>query len=441
VKSRLIQNVTASKNPQRRDLLSDGKSPDELLQEAKNLSVADIETIEEELITDNQVYEGITFSAKLDTKLKNEVAIFFVVDEDGQYRVRAFNAVQPMLDTDCHKPLPISFSQQMAGENVSEKLRDIPGEMRRYSEESPEARQIIKWLIKLRKELKSCQQELSYVIINDQTDFEIPWEMLQWRERSEENKKIQHYLGTSFITIRWQDIDNPDPECWNEDDNLLDLKFEPKECTGNIIAYTNTTDFKSVEQEISTLRQFNATCHNNLDDFFRELEKIKAGISLVYIASHGFFDEDISKASIGEIEKRVSLTTIYKYNLDCLEDSIVFLNACHSGRLRKDSKMSQDYRKGFATFFLKRGARGVIGTLGKVIDQYAVKVSHNFFAESQRSPNISVAAILRNIRKQIAEIYEEQKDDETERLFLVTFMYVYYGNPMTVLRLLKTGGG
>lgn len=64
----------------------------------------------------------------------------------------------------------------------------------------------------------------------------------------------------------------------------------------------------------------------------------------------------------------------------------VFMNACHSGRLRKDSMMSQDYRTGFATFFLERGARGVIGTLGKVIDQYAVKVSHIFFAECQRSP-------------------------------------------------------
>lgn len=244
--SRLIQNVTASKNPQRRDLLSDGKSADELLQEAKNLPEEYIETIEEELITDNQVYKGITFSAKLDAKLKNEVAIFYVVDEDGQYRVQAFNAVQRMLDTDSNEPPPISFSQQMTGENISEKLRDIPGVMRFYSQKRREAKQIIKWLVELQKKLKCCQQELSYVVINDKTDFEIPWEMLEWHEKSEKDEKIHHYLGASFITVRWQDIENP--EYWDEDENLLDLEFEPEECTGNIIAYTNTTDFQSVEQ-------------------------------------------------------------------------------------------------------------------------------------------------------------------------------------------------
>lgn len=279
--SRLIQNVTASKNPQQQDLLSDGKSADELLQETINLPAEDIEAIEEESITDNQLYKGITFSANLDAKLKNEVAIFYVVDEDGQYRVRAFNAVQRMLDTGSNQPPIVSFSQQMEGENSSEKLRDIPAVMRLYSQKRREAKQIIKWLVELQKRLTYDQQELSYVVINDKTDFEIPWEMLEWHIKSESDEKIHHYLGASFITVRWQDIENL--ECWGEDENLLNLEFD--------------------------------------------------------------------------------------------------------------------------------------------------------------SPGISVAAILRNIRKQIAEIYKERKDDETERLFIITFMYVYYGNPMTVLRLPKTGGG
>jgi hypothetical protein len=169
----------------------------------------------------------------------------------------------------------------MEGENSSEKLRDIPAVMRLYSQKRREAKQIIKWLVELQKRLTYDQQELSYVVINDKTDFEIPWEMLEWHIKSESDEKIHHYLGASFITVRWQDIENL--ECWGEDENLLNLEFD--------------------------------------------------------------------------------------------------------------------------------------------------------------SPGISVAAILRNIRKQIAEIYKERKDDETERLFIITFMYVYYGNPMTVLRLPKTGGG
>jgi hypothetical protein len=56
------------------------------------------------------------------------------------------------------------------------------------------------------------------------------------------------------------------------------------------------------------------------------------------------------------------------------------------------------------------------------------------------SPSLSVAALLRDIRaKVVADLAAEQTQDNL-LAFIYTFMYVYYGNPMTLLRLTPSGG-
>ncbi len=158
---------------------------------------------------------------------------------------------------------------------------------------------------------------------------------------------------------------------------------------------------------------------------------------------------------MGEEDKRqqISLTQLYEYDFDFLAkgSSIVFMNTCHSGRLQQDDTLKiidpnpqtgQYYPAGFSTFFLEKGAKGVIGTLCKVADKYAAKVSHNFFEEHQKYPHLSVATILKNIRQKAANEYQCQKgNDENRYLFLFTFMYIYYGNPMTKLELMKKESG
>lgn len=42
------------------------------------------------------------------------------------------------------------------------------------------------------------------------------------------------------------------------------------------------------------------------------------------------------------------------------------MNACHSAREQTHPSIPYNYRIGFIDLFLKKGARGVIGTLGKV---------------------------------------------------------------------------
>lgn len=419
--SSLIQKVTTSQSMKRRDIFAEGTSVEKL----QNLPI-------EELTKDNQIYSDISFSPQLDKKFDKEVAILYIESEEGQYRVRARTAEQKPLDTQLCTPPELSFSQQLEGDKIPDKLRQISGRMRMFSEENTVARQIRGWLLKLQNTLQTQNQKLSCIVINDRTDSEIPWEMLELLENQ--------YLGASVVTVRWQDIENT--QCWEENSSLINLEFQEEHCYGNIVAYTNTTDFKNVEQEITTLNQFSNNCFQNIYDFLAYLEQINSEISLMFIASHGFFGDDITQMYLGEDDnkQRISLTQLYDYDFDFFKSnySIVFLNACHSGRLRRDKKLdiiNHNYRMGFPTFFLKKGARGVIGTLGKVIDQYAAKVTSNFFAEYQRNPHLPVAAILRNIRAEAAKNFRANKTEENRRLFIFTFMYVYYGNPMTVLRL------
>ena len=116
----------------------------------------------------------------------------------------------------------------------------------------------------------------------------------------------------------------------------------------------------------------------------------------------------------------------------------MFINACHSGRLHKNDPLRIKESKifsGFPIFFLEKGAKGVVGTLDSIDDEYAFQVSNYFFQEYQDNPSLSVATILRNIRKNVVKKYIDNKH-ENAPLFLHTFMYIYYGNPMTTLNII-----
>ncbi|MDE5108103.1 MAG: CHAT domain-containing protein, partial [Trichodesmium sp. St17_bin3_1_1] len=334
------------------------------------------------------------------------------------------------LDTD---PIPapeISFDKI-----INLNLEETPGIMRMFSQKNSQAKKIRGWLLKLQEK----QHNFSYLIINDRTTFEIPWEMLELKKND--------YLGASLVTVRWQDITNP--EDLDDVNGLINLEVVEKKCYGKIVAYLNTQDLPSVEQEKEILEVFNPTIYDNVRNFFDDLDQVNSEVSLVFIASHGFFDKDLSQSKLGEEDERqrISVYDLYKYDFNFLKKgSIVFMNACNSGRLQQNDTLKiidtnpttgQEYPIGFSTFFLEKGAEGVIGTLCKVDDKYAAKISRNFFQEYQKDPHLSVATILKNLRQKAANEYQGQKSNyENTYLFIFTFMYIYYGNPMAKLELM-----
>ena len=424
-----IQKLKNQQSPYPSRLFSQGESPDKLLNDQE----LELEKLEE-LTENNKSSLSESFGIKLDGKFDGKFAFLEVEDHtDNNIIIRCRHGslkIGEQLDTD---PIPapeISFDKI-----INLNLEETPGIMRMFSQKNSQAKKIRGWLLKLQER----QHNFSYLIINDRTTFEIPWEMLELKKND--------YLGASLVTVRWQDITNP--EDLDDVNGLINLEVVEKKCYGKIVAYLNTQDLPSVEQEKEILEVFNPTIYDNVRNFFDDLDQVNSEVSLVFIASHGFFDKDLSQSKLGEEDERqrISVYDLYKYDFNFFKKgSIVFMNACNSGRLQQNDTLKindtnpttgREYPIGFSTFFLEKGAEGVIGTLCKVDDKYAAKISRNFFQEYQKYPHLSVATILKNLRQKAANEYQGQKSNyENTYLFIFTFMYIYYGNPMAKLELM-----
>jgi CHAT domain-containing protein len=417
------QAVLGAQGVQRQNIeaIATGLDPEALLvEQPQSLVIAAI----------TETTTGDEFDLQPEQRFPSSFAVVYVEEQGDRYIVRAYNAEQHPLCTEPAQPPPLSFDTQMNKRNPSE----IRGTMQVFSQKNTEARKIRGWLVKLRALLKDqFSQDLEYVVIHDRTDFEIPWEML--------NLSQDEHLGSSVVTVRWQDIQTLE-DAWDDTTKLTPLDIQAGNCQGDIIAYTNTKDFAGVTDEISLLSKYNAQCIENVQEFLRKLHQVKSPVSLVFFASHGFLSEEVLDAALGEADQkhRVSFAELCGWDFKFLRSdrSIVFMNACHSGRLRRERQITGQ-RMGLATFFLERGARGVIGTMGEIEDRYAPKIAQCFLEEYQNAPNQSVATILRRMREQVLRNLQADPSEENWAFFLFTFMYVYYGNPMTILRLTLGG--
>ena len=430
-----IQKLKNQQSPYPSRLFSQGESPDKLLNDQE----LELEKLEE-LTENNKSSLSESFGIKLDGKFDGKFAFLEVESPtNNNIIIRCRHGslkIGEQLDTE---PIPapeISFDKIIKQNEKGALNEEGPlGIMRMFSQKNSQAKKIRGWLLKLQER----QHNFSYLIINDRTTFEIPWEMLELKKND--------YLGASLVTVRWQDITNP--EDLDDVNGLINLEVVEKKCYGKIVAYLNTQDLPSVEQEKEILEVFNPTIYDNVRNFFDDLDQVNSEVSLVFIASHGFFDKDLSQSKLGEEDERqrISVYDLYKYDFNFFKKgSIVFMNACNSGRLQQNDTLKiidtnpttgREYPIGFSTFFLEKGAEGVIGTLCKVDDKYAAKISRNFFQEYQKDPHLSVATILKNLRQKAANEYQGQKsNDENTYLFIFTFMYIYYGNPMAKLELM-----
>jgi len=121
--------------------------------------------------------------------------------------------------------------------------------------------------------------------------------------------------------------------------------------------------------------------------------------------------------------------------------SLIFLNACHSGRMVYDTALNVALF-GFAEVFLRKGAAAVIGTLGEVETQLASQVAADIIDHIAHSSETSVAAAIRDVRA-AAAAHVEAKNPSVEALkrFLYTFMYLLWGSPYATAQLKRNGGG
>lgn len=380
----------------------------------------DIETVTEETIfPPNELYITI--------KLPKDVAILHIYQNGAdEYSVWGGNAVTALPQTQPNKPPNLSLGKLVQKGELPENIQE---DMSLFSHVNPEVR---KWLKLLRRKFG----EQLCLVIAHHTDFEIPWEMLELSPYESQNE----YLGALITTVRWRQI--------IRGDDYVVLEFKADECCGQAVAYVLDTELKGVGPELEILEQLQAVVYrsskHNIKEFQTHLQRNDDVCGFVYISCHGTFKNNLREITLGseyDQQQQLKLMALRKCQLHLVKNSqgIVFINACHSGREQAHSS-SHSYRMGFIELFLAKGARGVIGTLGAVGDTHAAKFARDLIEESLRSPNLSVATLLQKLRLKVVENLPDEPTTQDLLPLIYTFMYVYYGNPMTVLRLTPPRG-
>ncbi|WP_013320648.1 SEFIR domain-containing protein [Gloeothece verrucosa] len=370
----------------------------------RNLPHRKRESLFQESSTIGKYSEEITF-IDLEEKFPSNVAILYVLEQENNYFLRLHNiAWDNPKETETSPPPPITLSQLI---NSQQRASEILGQLQRYRSRCPIGK-LLGWLREL--------EELSDLIINDGTDFVIPWEMLPLRQQP---------LGIRVNLIRWLDI--PDLENWDKIYSIPSPQSSADCCQGDVLIYAKTEEL----EEIKSLKSYQSVCFSENQAFLTHLKEKKETIGLVYIARHGFLETTFSQKILSYDSFNCYLQGI---EFSSYYSSIIFMNACHFELIR--DQFSKGYRVGFITSFLERGAKGVIGTLTEVEENYATLISQEFFQEYEKNYRLTVPQILRSLRDRIYQrLRDEPGNEDICALYFYTFMYVYYGHPNVFLKL------
>ena len=302
----------------------------------------------------------------------------------------------------------------------------ILGIMHGFSQEN---RKVPWWVNKLR----AATEDDLHLIIIDYTGFEIPWELLTLPAGQ---SGIETYLGTAVSTSRWQPI--YDAQTF-EDRPLLWTK---EELAGHIDAFVDEHELKGGGKEVQVLVELQATVERGLKELANRLTRSEAGFGLVYLACHGQSADtpvDYALGSLATTGDRLVLSALQamKLQLFARSKAIVFINACHSGRMLRDNKyLRTRYLRGFPEVFLSKGAVGVIGTTGFVNDAFATDMAKWFLRELSTTEE-PVSKLLRRWREKVLRDLPVERSEKNDVALLNACMYVYYGNPQSRLRITK----
>jgi hypothetical protein len=288
------------------------------------------------------------------------------------------------------------------------------------------------------QDARAADADALQLVIADHTIYGIPWEMFRL-------ENVRHdCLGSAVTTTRWgQPVDEKSNE-------YVKLCIEADECRGTLMSFIDPDVDPDERAKIEAdLKVLDKLAHESPDSIHRAMTLLgrkRSGYGLVYLFCHGIVGETVLEMELGSQDNpkhRVHYAELLRQEMHLLDRSrsIVFLNACNSGRAVEDREfLCDDKRRHFCDLFLTKGARGVIGTLDKLHVRHAARVAREFLELAAAHPDWSVARVLRELRAQcVASLPRRPTDRQLDRWFY-TSLYVYYGNPLTVLRLGGKGG-
>jgi hypothetical protein len=278
------------------------------------------------------------------------------------------------------------------------------------------------WLKKITDKADETNTILD-LIIADLTGNDFPWEMLKLDDGS--------WLGVKARIARWLPVYEGDGsfKCMNLHGDL--------HYTGEVIAYFDS-EMSNIEYEQASLSLYRTTTYQDTPELIRRLSDRLNMVSMVYLACHGeFAHTDEYKIFLGSLDNPTKhIRLLQLENIEPVPSDkrpVFFVNACHSARLQKDAYGLY----GLAEIVLSRFGDGYIGTLGPVGSEYAAQIAQQFIVLTQEY-GLSPAEALRKIREKAAKLFQSDIHNQEYALnFLYTFMYVYFGDPLAQLQLIR----
>ena len=339
-------------------------------------------------------------------------AILHIVQEQNRYRLRGWSSKIDRLETEPIEPPTIALAELLKELDAKTVKNTLSSASRRNSED------LLKWFDGLSK---SYGDQLS-LIIADHSMSELPWEMIEIQ--------AGRYLGAYWRVVRW--IPVRDFLAWQ------DLNLGEEERCGEVLAYLNDKELK-VAVERKALDQFSTSYCETTNVLENRFSEPLHGVAMVYLGCHGIFSyNEKHKTALGELGNPSN--TVVPLSIEAIEGQkglrpLLFVNACHSARLIRDSNGFY----GLPEVFLARIASAYLGTLGPVGSRHASEIAEFVLTEAAQN-KIEPAEILRALRARAVKRLAGKPTADDLLNFIHTFMYVYYGNPFTRIELMSAGG-
>lgn len=327
---------------------------------------------------------------------------------------------EPDLDNVIYRP-DIALGDLATSEPGGEQAADVRYVFRNWSRDNAT---ITAWF----EQLRETTGDDLHLVVWDCTGHDIPWELFHL-PGDRAIGRPPGWLGALVPVARRLSIREYgltwDP--WS---------FSVHASAGRVVA----TIAESMAADREFLARFDPL-HVVENDLVEHLADSRDDVGLLYIACHGAFEKErllrlrLGSLSVRDIDERGDLPGLHRAH------AVVFLNACHSGRVTRD--LRQRVLSGFAEVFLRKGAVAVVGVLGSVETDLANRVAASIVAEVADRPDRSLAVVLRDVRAVAARDADEAGPDSTDALkrFLYTFMYILWGSPYARVAMPSAGGG
>jgi hypothetical protein len=260
------------------------------------------------------------------------------------------------------------------------------------------------------------------IIVWDETNFQIPWELFF---HDTADPADHGWLGADFEVIRWTAVFTESRPDW--------LTDTASPCDGPLLAFTDP-DFPNPGP---LLARYPHESFGSLGDLLRGLDDTSRRVGVVFVWGHGVPGPNGAASTLAGMP--LDRLEVFRMPVLLGSRTLVLLNACGTGQLLNDDRFGEQGTRSFAEVFLRRGARGVIATSGQVdkADSYDFAVRLLSDAETD---DLSIPGMLLKHRAGLADALPadpaDTATDEQLREFFNGFMYVYFGNPNTQLRML-----